>query len=106
LQDRINPERFEQASVEPRADHRRCAQCALGFRVEAVDAGGDGRLQRGWHADLSSLRRRNVCARLAAQHTALGQVAHHLLGEKRVTGGPLGDLLAQPSHRRVRPEQL
>ena len=40
------------------------------------------------------------------QHTALGQVAHDLLGEERVTGGPLGDRVAQPTHRRVRPEQL
>ena len=29
--------------------------------------------------------------RLAAQHTTLGQFAHHLLGEERITGGPLGD---------------
>ena len=44
--------------------------------------------------------------RLPAQHTALGQFAHDLLGEKRVTGGPLGDLLAQRTNRGVRAEQL
>ena len=41
-----------------------------------------------------------------AQHTALGQFAHDLLGEKRVTGGPLGDRVAQRANRGVRPEQL
>ena len=30
--------------------------------------------------------------RLSAQHTTLGQFAHDLLGEERITGGPLGDL--------------
>ena len=44
--------------------------------------------------------------RLPAQHTALGQFAHDLLGEKRITGGPLGDRLAQRADRGVRPEQL
>jgi len=29
--------------------------------------------------------------RLAAQHPALGQSTHDLLGEERVTGDPLGD---------------
>ena len=44
--------------------------------------------------------------RLPAQHTTLGQFAHDLLGEERITGGPLGDRLAQPANRGVRPEQL
>ena len=44
--------------------------------------------------------------RLPAQHATLGQFAHDLLGEKRITGGPLGDRLAQLANRGVRPEQL
>ena len=39
----------------------------------------------------ASLGGRVVGARLPLQHTPLGQVAHDLLGEKRVPGGPLGD---------------
>ena len=33
----------------------------------------------------------DIAPMLAGQHPALGQLAHHLLGEKRVPGGPLGD---------------
>ena len=62
---------------------------ALGFRVESVDARGDGGLQRGRHAHLSNLCRRHVCAPLPAQNTALRQFAHDLFGEERVTGGPI-----------------
>ena len=41
------------------------------------------------------------------EHTTLGQFAHDLLGEKRVTGCPLGDRLAQPlTTEESRPEQL
>ena len=40
------------------------------------------------------------------QHTTLGEFAHDLLGEERITGGPLGDRLAQLADRGVRPEQL
>ncbi len=36
---------------------------------------------------------RDVCAALTAQHATLGQFPHDLLGEKRVTSGPLGDRL-------------
>ena len=71
-----------------------------------IDACGDGRLQRGRHTHLSNLCGRDVCAALPAQHATLGQFAHDLLGEKRITGGPLGDRLAQPANRGVRPEQL
>ena len=62
--------------------------------------------KRGRHTHLSNLCRRQVCARLPAQHTTLGQFAHDLLGEERITGGPLGDRLAQRANRGVRPEQL
>ena len=55
LKDRINAEGFEEAPAEPRTDDSRCAQCALGRRVKPVDAGGDGRLQGGWHADLGNI---------------------------------------------------
>ena len=50
--------------------------------------------------------RRDVAARLSLQHTALGQVAHDLLGEKRVPGGPFDDQGGQPGHRGVRPDQF
>ena len=43
---------------------------------------------------------------LSAQHAALGQFAHDLLGEERITGGPIGDRLAQPANGWVRAEQL
>ena len=76
------------------------------FGSKPIDACGDGRLQRGRHTDLSTLCGRHVCAALPAQHATLGQFAHDLLGEKRITGGPLGDRLAQSDNRGVRPEQL
>ena len=78
----------QQVEVEPRPDDRRRAQRAFRFWWKPIDARGDGRLQRGRHTHLSNLCRRHVCARLPAQHTTLGQFAHDLLGEKRITGGP------------------
>ena len=53
-----------------------------------------------------SADRRHVGAAVPAQDTTLCQIPHHLLGEKRVTGGPFGDHGGQPSDRGVRPEQL
>ena len=44
--------------------------------------------------------------RLPAQHTTLGQFAHHLFGEKRVSCGLLDDHGGQPTDRGVRAEQL
>ena len=38
--------------------------------------------------------------------TTLGQFAHDFLGEERITGGPVGDRLAQCANRGVGPEQL
>ena len=104
--DRFDAQLGQQVEAEPRPDDRRRAQRAFRFRVEPIDARGDGRLQRGRHTHLSNLCGRHVCAALPAQHTTLGQFAHDLLGEKRITGGPLGDRLAQPANRGVRPEQL
>ena len=43
---------------------------------------------------------------LAGQHAALDQFAHHLLGEKRVPGGPLGDDRCQLADGGIRPQQL
>ena len=103
---RFDPEHLKQAEAEPRADDRRCAQCAFCFRAQSVDAGGDGRLQRGRHTHLGTVCRRDVCARLPFHHTTLGDFTHDFLGEERVTGGPLGDRLAQCTNRGVRPEQL
>jgi hypothetical protein len=47
-----------------------------------------------------------VAGTLAGQHAALGQLAHHLLGEKRVPGGPLGEGHRQLTDRGIRPQQL
>ena len=93
--DRFDAECGQQVDAKAGADDRRRAQRAFGFRVEPIDARGDGRLQRGRHIHLSTLGRRHVCARLPLQHAALGQIAHDLLGEERITGGPVGDRLAQ-----------
>jgi hypothetical protein len=38
--------------------------------------------------------------------TPLGQFTHDLLGEERITGGPLGDRLAEPADGWVLPEQF
>ena len=48
----------------------------------------------------------DIIATGSGQHTPLGQIAHHLLGEKRVPGGPFDDDGGQPADRAVRPEQL
>ena len=65
------PRVSSRSAAEPCADDRRRAQGALGRRVKAVDARGDGRLQRGRHADLASLDRRNVgAAACRAAHPA------------------------------------
>ena len=63
----------------------------LAGAVQPVDARLDGRLHRGRHAHLGDIRPTEVAAALTGQHPALGQLAHHLLGEERVPGGPLGD---------------
>ncbi len=42
----------------------------------------------GGHIHLGNFCRRHVCARLPAQHATLGQIAHDLFGEERITGGP------------------
>ena len=43
---------------------------------------------------------------LAGQHAALDQFAHHLLGEKRVPGSPLGDDRYQLGYGGIRTQQL
>ena len=56
--------------------------------------------------DVGDIRATEVAAALAGQHSALHQLAHHLLGEERVPGGPLGDDPRQLADRGIRPEQL
>jgi hypothetical protein len=58
LKGRVNAQRFEQVRAEPRANDRCCAQRAFRFRVEAVDASGDGCLQGGWHANFGDIGHR------------------------------------------------
>ena len=81
-------------------------QRPLGRGAEPVDARLDGRLHRGRHRDVGDIRPTDVAAALAGQHPALGQLAHHLLGEKRVPGGPLDDDRGQLADRGIRPQQL
>src|ERR1700754_1050017 len=78
---------LQQVYTESQTDHRRGAQELLGHAVEPVDAGGDGGLQGGWHADLGDLARADVCVAFAGEHPAVGEVTHDLLDEKRVTSG-------------------
>ena len=97
----------QQVQAEPRPDDRRRAQRAFCFWVEA------DRCVRRWspatwqaHSPRQTSAVETYAPRLPAQHATLGQFAHDLLGEERITGGPLGDRLAQPADRGVRPEQL
>ena len=76
------------------------------FWRKPIDTRGDGRLQRGRHTHLRNICGRQVSTALSAQHTTLGQFAHDLLGEERITCCPLGDPVGQPTDRGVRPEQL
>ena len=56
--------------------------------------------------DVGDIRATEVATALTGQHPALGQLAHHLLGEERVPGGPLGDDRRQLADRGIRPQQL
>ena len=107
---RDRPVRSRAFASRPRLNREPMTAAALNVRLasgsQPVDAGGDGRLQRGRHTHLSTLCRRDVCARLPFHHTTLGEFTHDLLGEERITGGPLGDRVAQCANRGVRPEQL
>ena len=49
----------------------------------------DCRLAR--HIDVVNFAAERVRAGLAVHHPAFGQIAHHLLGEERVSGGPVDD---------------
>ena len=55
---------------------------------------------------LGDIRATDVATALAGQHPALHQLAHHLLGEERVPGGPLGDDRRQLADRGIRTQQL
>ncbi len=106
VEHRIDAQRGEQFGPEAGADHRRRVQRPLGCGVQPVDARLDGRLHRGRHADLRDIRATDILTVLAGQHPALHQLAHHLLGEKRIPGGPLGDDRRQLADRGIRPQQL
>ena len=60
----------------------------LSHNAQPIDARLDRCLHRGRHAHFGDIRLADVAAVPADQYTALGQLAHHLLGEKRVSGGP------------------
>ena len=57
-------------------------------------------------ADVGHIRMTDIATALTGQHPALHQLAHHLLGEKRVPGGPLGDDRCQLADRGIRTQQL
>ena len=103
---RIDHQRGQQLRAEAGADHRRRVQRPLGRGVEPVDARRDGRLHRGRHAQLGDIRPTDILTVLAGQHPALGQLADHLFGEKRVACGPLGDDRRQLADRGIRTQQL
>jgi len=63
----------------------------FGRGVQAVDARLDGCLHRDRHAQLGDIGATDVAGALAGQHAALRQLAHHLLGEERIPGSPVGD---------------
>jgi len=103
---RIHVERREKVCPETCADHRRCEDCALGSGSQSVDAGGDRRLHRRWHAHLGDVSVTDVATALTGQYTALHQIAHHLLCEERVTSSSLGDERRQSAQGVIRPQEL
>ncbi len=95
-----------QVGAEPQSDDGCCVQRLLGRRAEAVDAGGDRRLQRRRHADHGGWIRAPVRPALASKHSPVGKVAHDLLGEERIARRPISDLRRQSDHRGVGPQQF
>ena len=91
VDNRIDPQRGQQLRVEAGSDHRRRGQRPFGRDAQPVDARPDGGLHRGRHVELGDIRSTDVATAPTGQRPALHQVTHHLLGEKRVPGGPLGD---------------
>ena len=106
VENRIDAQCGEQVGAEAGADHRRRVQRLLGRGGQPVDARLDGRLHRGRHRDVGDIRATDILTVLTGQHPALHQLAHHLLGEERVPGGPLGDDRRQLADRGVGPQQL
>ena len=92
----------EQFVVESRPDDRRGVQCSLGGRFKAVNAGTNGGVKGGRDLSLVDVTAHRVSARFAVQHAALGQIAHHLLGEKRVSPSAFGHARRQIVELRIR----
>ncbi len=97
----LDPESLQHVWREPRPDDRRSVQRALGGGVEAVDAGGDHRLQRAGHMDVADRINAQIAAATAYQHVALAQVPHDLLGEEGIPGRTLRDELGKLGDRSV-----
>jgi hypothetical protein len=107
VEDRVDPQAAaQQVGIEPRTDDRRGIQHAFGRSVQAIDARGDGGLQSGRHTHVGNLVMAHVVAAVTVKHTAFGEVAHNLLGEEGVPGGPTGDLSGEVDHRGMRAQQL
>ena len=100
------PSAASSCAPEAGSDHRRRGQRLFGRGRQPVDARCDGRLHRGRHAELGNIRPTEVATALAGQHPALHQLAHHLLGKERVSGGPLGDDRCDVTDRGIRTQQL
>ncbi len=106
IEHRIDPQCDKQFRPEAGADHRRRVQRPPGRGGQPVDARLDGGLYRGRHAHLGDIRTTDIATALSDEHAALHQLSHHLLGEERVSGGPVGDDRRQLGHRRIRTQQL
>ena len=92
----IGDEFVQQIGVEAQPDHR--------SRIERLFAAAARRSMRAPIVDCrlagtstSSAAADRVRARLAVQHTAFSQIAHHLLCEERVSGGTADDPRTRPS---------
>ena len=84
VEHRIDAQRGKQLGPEAGSDHRRRVQRTLGRGAHPVDTRFDSRLHRGRHAHLGDIRPTDILTVFAGQHPALHQLAHHLLGEKRI----------------------
>ena len=104
VEQRLDAEFGEQVRPEAGADHRCRAQRPSGRGSQPVDARFDGGLDGGRHAHIGDVDPADVISVVPTQQAPLRQFAHHLLGEERVPGGPLGDDRGQFGHRWVATE--
>src|SRR5271157_1014900 len=85
VDNRVDVEAGQQVAAEARPDDRCGRERVFVRRAEPVDAGGDGRLQGGRHADVGDIDVARVATAFTDKYAAFGQVTGDLLGEKGVT---------------------